>query len=132
MHIPVTGFAAAFCGLLLVLLAARVSQLRVRHQVALGDGGNRELTRAIRAHGNTAEHAPIFLLMSACYELQAGRTEPLIGVVALFLIGRLLFVWGLSRASINAARRCGAVLTYLPQLLIAVLLLIQLAGSLAA
>ncbi|MDP3859433.1 MAG: MAPEG family protein [Stagnimonas sp.] len=132
MPIPVTGLATALCGLLLVALAARVSQLRMRHRVALGDGGNAELGRAIRAHGNTAEHAPIFLLMSACSELLAGPTWLLAALVALFLLGRLLLVWGLVRAPINSARRNGAALTYLSQLLLALLLLVQLVRGFAA
>lgn len=129
MLIPVTGFATAFCGLLLVLLAARISLLRTRLKVALGDGGHKDLGRAIRAHGNTAEHAPIFLLMSACYELQGGYFAALVTLVALFLLGRLLLVWGLYRASINSARRNGALLTYLPQLVLAALLMVQVVSG---
>lgn len=132
MHIPVTGFATAICGLLLVLLALRVSRLRMRQRVALGDGGNAELNRAIRAHGNSAEHAPIFLLTSLCYELYAGSSWLLAGLVALFLFGRLSLSWGLSRASINGARRLGAGLTYFSQLALALALLTQLLRGLAA
>lgn len=132
MHIPVTGFATAFCGLLLVLLAARISLLRTRLKVALGDGGHKDLGRAIRAHGNTAEHAPIFLLMSACYEIYVGASWTLIGLVALFLLGRVLLVWGLYRASINSARRNGALLTYLPQLVLAVTLMVQVVAGVLA
>jgi uncharacterized membrane protein YecN with MAPEG domain len=132
MHIPVTGFAAAVCGLLLVLLALRVSQLRMRHGVALGDGGNAELNRAVRAHANSAEQAPIFLLMSLCYELYAGSSWLLIGLVALFLLGRLSLSWGLSRATINRARRLGASLSYFTQLALALALLTQLLRGLAA
>lgn len=61
--IPATALAAAVLGLLVVVLAARVSVLRVRHKVSLGDGDNRELARAIRAHGNTVEFVPLFLIM---------------------------------------------------------------------
>lgn len=132
MHIPVTGFATAVCGLLLVALALRVSQLRMRHGVALGDGGNAELNRAVRAHANSTEQAPIFLLMSLCYELYAGSSWLLIGLVALFLLGRLSLSWGLSRGNINRARRLGASLTYFTQLALALALLTQLLRGLAA
>ena len=132
MSIPVTGFATAFCGLLMVLLSVRISLLRMRLKVALGDGDHPELRRAIRAHGNTAEHAPIFLLMSACYELYVGASWHLIGLVAVFLLGRLMLVGGLYRAVISSARRNGALLTYLPQLLLALLLMAQVVGSLLA
>lgn len=65
MAITVTLALAAFCGLLLVGLALRVSALRMRHKVPFGDGGNTALMRAIRVHANTAEHAPVFVLAAA-------------------------------------------------------------------
>jgi len=130
MHIPVTGFAAAVCGLLLLFLAMRVSQLRLRHQVALGDGGIAELTRAIRAHANTMEQAPIFLLMSLCYEMYLGAGLSLMLLVAGFLFARLLFAWGLSTATVSPSRRLGAALTYLTQLGLALALLVQVVTTL--
>lgn len=130
MHIPVTGFAAGFCGLLLVLLAMRVSQLRMRLKVSLGDGGHAELARAIRAHGNTVEQAPIFLVMAACYEIYLGAGFAFIGLVAAFLLARVIFAWGLSTASRSLARRVGAGATYLSQLLLALLLLWQVVTTL--
>ena len=54
MAIPVTAALTGFCGLLLVVLAARISRLRLRHKIAWGDGGNTELMRAVRLHANTA------------------------------------------------------------------------------
>src|SRR5262245_54425056 len=69
MQIPVTAALAGFSGLLLVTLASRVSMLRMRHKVAFGDGGNPELMRAIRTHGNTAEYAPLFVLLVLAWEL---------------------------------------------------------------
>lgn len=130
MPIPVTGLAAAIAGLLLLLLALRVSQLRLRHKVSLGDKGIPELTRAIRVHGNTVEHVPVFLVQSACYELAAGASPLLIGSVVLFLLARLLFAWGLSRSSLSLARRAGAGLTYLAELVLSVALLVQVVSML--
>jgi len=125
MHIPVTGFAAAVCGLLLLFLAVRVSMLRLHHRVALGDGGISELTRAIRTHANTVEQVPIFLVQCACYEIYLGAGPFLMGLVGAFLLARLLFAWGLSRATLSLPRRFGAGLTYLAQLLLSIGLLTQ-------
>jgi len=130
MHIPVTGFAAAVCGLLLLFLAMRVSMLRMQHRVALGDGGVGELTRAIRAHANTMEQVPIFLLMSLCYEMYLGASLSLMLLVAGFLLARLLFAWGLSTATLSLSRRVGAGLTYLSQLGLALALLVQVVTTL--
>lgn len=125
MSIPVTGLAAALCGLLLLLLALRISQLRLRHKVSLGDKGIPELLRAIRVHGNTVEHVPVFLIQCACYELAAGRDALLTGCVVLFLLARVVFAWGLSRSSLSLARRAGASLTYVVELVLPVALLVQ-------
>lgn len=125
MHIPVTAFAAAVCGLLLVFLAVRISMLRLHHKVSLGDGGIAELGRAVRAHGNTMEQVPIFLIQCACYEIYLGAGFFLMGLVAAFLLARLLFAWGLSRQTLSSARRIGAGLTYLTQVLLSLALLAQ-------
>ena len=130
MPIPVTGLAAAISGLLLLLLALRVSQLRLRHKVSLGDKGIPELLRAIRVHGNTVEHVAVFLIQSACYELSSGSSPLLIGCVALFLGARLIFAWGLSRSSLSLARRAGAGFTYLAELVLSVALLVQAVNTL--
>ena len=123
MQIPVTAACAALCGLLILTLGVRVTKLRLRHRVALGDGGEPALMRAIRVHGNTVEFVPIFLILSLCYELYAGANWALITVVALFLLGRLSFAVGLSLSLLHPLRRIGAALSYLTLLLISVLLL---------
>jgi len=122
MAIPVTVALAAFCGLLLVALASRVSLLRLRHQIAFGDGGNPALMRAIRTHGNTAEHAPAFLLLALASELAAGTTGLLVGAAALFVAARLLFTAGVLGRGLHLLRMAGALGTYLAQLLLAVAL----------
>lgn len=122
MQIPVTAATTALCALLVVFLAMRVSRLRLRHGIALGDGGNGDLLRAIRAHANTVEFAPMFLLLSLCYELYAGASLLLILLDAGFVLGRLSFAWGLSQRAVHPARRLGAGLSYLTTLLLALLL----------
>jgi len=124
MQIPVTAATAALCALLIVGLGLRVSVLRLRHRIALGDGGNVPLLRAIRVHANTVEYVPMFVLLSLCYELYAGANVFLVLLDAGFVIGRLSFAWGLSVASIHPARRIGALLSYLTTALLALLLLI--------
>jgi len=122
MAIPVTVALAAFCGLLLVGLASRVSMLRMRHKVPFGDGGNPALMRAIRTHGNTAEHAPIFVLLALAYELSRGATGLLLGVAALFAVSRVLFTIGVLGRGLHLWRMAGAGGTYFAQLLLALAL----------
>ena len=122
MAIPVTAALAAFCGLLLVGLASRVSFLRLTHKIAFGDGGNPALMRAIRTHGNTAEHAPVFLLLALVTELTAGTTGVLTGAAVLFVASRLLFTVGVLGRGLHLLRMAGAMGTYLSQLVLAVAL----------
>ncbi len=123
MQIPVTAATAALCALLVIGLGLRVSSLRLRHRIALGDGGNATLMRAIRVHANTVEYVPMFVLLSLCYELYAGANAFLIALDGGFVFGRLAFAWGLSVATIHPARRLGALLSYGTTALLALLLL---------
>ena len=119
MAIPVTAALAAFCGLLLVALASRVSLLRFRLKIPFGDGGNPALMRAIRTHGNTTEHAPIFLLLALAWELSRGGDGFLVGVAVLFVASRLLFTAGVLGRGLHLLRMVGAGGTYAAQLLLA-------------
>lgn len=93
---PITAVYASLLALLFVALCARVIKLRRRFQVALGDGGEPELLRAIRAQGNFAEYVPLALLLIALAESAgaAGLWVHLLGL--LLLLGRGLHAWGVS------------------------------------
>ena len=122
MAIPVTAALAAFCGLLLVGLASRVSFLRFSLKIPFGDGGNPALMRAIRTHGNTTEHAPIFLLLALAWEVARGSTAFLVGIAALFVVSRLLFTVGVLGRGLHVLRMAGAGGTYVAQFVLAVAL----------
>ena len=124
MAIPVTAALAAFCGLLLVGLATRVSMLRMRHKIAFGDGGNPALMRAIRTHGNTTEHAPLFLLLALAWELTRGSTPLLLAAAGTFVLARVLFTVGVLGRGLHLLRMAGAGLTYLAQVALAAGLLL--------
>ena len=123
MHIPATVVLTGLCALLLVFQSTHISILRVRHKVSIGDGGVNPLMRAIRLHGNTAEHVPIYLLMSAVYELSFGTSTLLLALNGSFLLARLLFAWGMLTKTFTRRRQIGALATYLTQLILAVALL---------
>lgn len=123
MSIPVTAVSAALLGVMLAGLAARISQLRVRHKVQWGDGGNQELLRTVRAHGNTAEHAPIFLLLALAYELSAGSSVFLMIGCGAFVAARVLFVAGLLGRGLHVLRMVGALFTYFLQAALSLALL---------
>ena len=54
---------AGLLGLLAVALTVHVGRMRTRKKIFLGDGGDPEMTAAIRAHGNLLEVAPLALIL---------------------------------------------------------------------
>ncbi|MES1198711.1 MAG: MAPEG family protein [Pseudomonadota bacterium] len=115
--------AAIYAGiniLLLLLLAYLVVRARQTHKVALGDGGNKAVLHAVRAHANAAEYipaglvgllilalldpaAPVWLLHAAGISLTAGRISHAIG---------------LHTGTLNIGRTGGIALTWIAYLLI--------------
>ncbi|HEX4883315.1 MAG TPA: MAPEG family protein, partial [Casimicrobiaceae bacterium] len=109
----VTALYAGAIGVLLIVLAALVSRLRRARKVGLGDGGDRDLQRAIRVHGNAVEWALPGLALLLVAELN--RAAPLllhacgIAIVA----GRVLHAFGLSRTGgVSFGRFVGSGLSW--------------------
>jgi uncharacterized protein len=92
MTVPVTAFTAAVCAIMLLILAIDTVRHRMRAQAAFGDA---KLISASRAHANLAEHAPIVLIMMGCLELAHAYHPLLMGLGALFLLGRVAHIFGL-------------------------------------
>ena len=80
----VTALYAGLNALILMWLAAEVVSRRRSRSVSLGDGGDKELGKVIRAHGNAAETIPIALILLALAELFGAPA------VALHIAGVLL------------------------------------------
>ena len=122
-----TEAAAIYIGLniaLLVVLGAMVVGRRVAARVSLGDGGDDKLNLRIRVHGNATEYAPAFMvgLFLAASMGMAVWLVHLLG--AAFTLGRLSHAIGLGNG-IAPARSIGMVLTWLPMLAVAGLLVWQ-------
>lgn len=54
---------AGLLGVLAALLTLNVGRMRGRKKIFLGDGGDPEMIKAIRAHGNLIELTPLILLL---------------------------------------------------------------------
>jgi hypothetical protein len=50
-------------GIMIFVMSVNVSRMRMDAQVSLGDGGNKDLNRAIRIHGNAVESVPLALVL---------------------------------------------------------------------
>ncbi len=117
MPLPVTAFVAAVCAIMLVVTAIDTVRHRLRSKNAFGDGGDAKLISASRAHGNLAEHAPIVILLIAMLEMAKANHLLLMGIGALFLIGRAAHIVGLYTPSepgkAPVPRQIGVVATWL-------------------
>ncbi|HWP94965.1 MAG TPA: MAPEG family protein [Gammaproteobacteria bacterium] len=123
--VPITALYAVPLALLVVALSARVSLLRRRHRVGLGDGGLPVLAQAIRAHGNAVENIPLALALMALLELNGGPSALLHTFGVWFVAARLIHAIGLTRsAGASLPRLFGAGSTLLILLGLALLNLV--------
>ena len=110
--VPITAVYASLLGLLVVLLSLVVVKLRRSLRIGIGDGGNRDLQRAIRVQGNATEYIPLFLILLAAFELNRGAPIFLHTMGAVFFLGRMLHAWGLyGTAGASTARVMGTIAT---------------------
>ena len=105
--LPITLTVAAAAAVLHIWLAARVSQLRARHKVSIGDGGNEALIRRMRAHANYGENMPVVLILLGLLELGGGDARILWGASILFILSRILHGFGMDRQSPSRPRALG-------------------------
>jgi hypothetical protein len=96
-----TPIYAAILGLGFVGLSFLTLRLRRQNKIALGDGGNPQLLRAIRVHSNFAEYVPIALILIYMTE-SIGAPIYLIHFLGISLLsGRLSHAWGVSQENEN-------------------------------
>lgn len=120
----VTAVYAAMFGLFAAFLTVRVIMNRVKSGVTAGDGGKAELSQAIRAHANFAEHVPLALLLIAFAEAAGAPVLAIHGLGGLLLIARLANAWGLSHSlGPTTGRQAGAGMTVFVTLIASLLIL---------
>ncbi len=121
--LPITLTIAGAAAIMNVWLGLRVSLLRRRHGVSIGDGGKAQIATRMRAHANYVEYTPFFLILLALVELARG-SEPWLWLVAiLFILGRLAHPLGMDRPGANLLRIAGIAVTWLGLLALAAIAL---------
>lgn len=117
-------YIAAILALLLIGLSLNISRLRMRHQVAFGDGGKPDLIKAVRAHGNSMEQTLLFIVLLYLGEATGQIGGPLTAALGFaFIMLRVLYCTGLF-ARILLLRQASHALTMLVLLSVTLLLLI--------
>ncbi len=90
--LQVTTWVVVALTVLITVLSLQVSRLRLRHRVTWGDGGHKDLSVAIRTHGNTLEQSLLFLTMLLCHALLPAASAGAVAVTGgMFVAARLLY-----------------------------------------
>ena len=108
--IEIVAVYAAINLLLVVLLAFRVIGSRMTNKISLGAGGNEDMERRIRSHGNAIENIPSLLIAMVILAAMAAPIWSIHLVGVLLTAGRFFHAFGLS-SSVMIARQIGTVLT---------------------
>lgn len=112
MHI--TPIYAGLLALVYLLLSYRVIQKRGKGGPSLGDGGDADMLRRIRGHGNFSEYVPFILVMLVMLELGNQPDALLHALGATLVVARVLHGYALSfTSSFTFGRFWGTALTFL-------------------
>lgn len=128
----IVGLYAAILTIIYFLLSARVNRFRLSTKTLVGDGGNKDLERAIRVHGNFSENVlfSLFLL----FLLETSNFVPTQIVHALgasLVLARMLHIYALNTQDPNDhstapwCRIMGSLINGSINLLIAIFLVIS-------
>ena len=122
MSVSITALYAGILALIFVALGINVTRHRVKRRVALGDGGNPEMLRMIRLHGNAAEYIPFAVVLMALYEINGGWHTALHVIGIVLIVARVLQSWNMwTTENAGFGRRTGQGLTWLSILALALL-----------
>jgi uncharacterized membrane protein YecN with MAPEG domain len=125
--IHAAGLWSGLSVILLLVLSGLTSANRRKHRVSIGDGGNASVAAASRAFGNAAEYIPIALIALALLALSGYPVWSIHLIGGAFVLGRVLHAVGMFRTVAGRPprieRMAGMLLTYLPLLASAVMLI---------
>ncbi len=107
----ITPLYAALAAAVMIVLSLRVIGVRRSRQLAIGDGGDEDMARRIRAQGNFAEYTPLALLLILLLELGGAPAWQLHLLGAALILGRIVHAWSLTARSTNG-RVAGMILTF--------------------
>jgi uncharacterized membrane protein YecN with MAPEG domain len=125
MLLPITATVASVLTFLYIGLSARVIQGRMKGEgpeIGVKDEGD-EFFRVVRAHANFSEYTPLFLILLGLLELADAPSLFVSLLGGTFIIGRISHWYGLTETGRLRFRTLGMVLTLMPLLGAAILLL---------
>ena len=114
MILPITLTVAGAAALINIWLMIRVGQVRSSEKVSIGDGGNENVIRRMRAHSNYIESAPFVVLLVAAIELASTTSPTWLWIVSgVYLLGRVAHGVGVDDGKFGKGRMIGTLITML-------------------
>jgi len=108
----ITALSAIFAAGLHAFLSLRVSLIRNASGIPFGVAGDKRLRARVRAHGNFAENAPLFLVPLGISEIAGAEPEILWFLASVFAVARAAHAAGLEADQPrNPGRLLGGMLT---------------------
>ncbi len=124
--------AALYIGLNILLklgLAFRVIFIRRNQSIGLGDGGDKTMQRAIRAHANATEYMPLAMIGLIALTGVGYPIWVIHGLGILFTFGRGLHAYGLSgNSGVSFGRFYGTICSTFSMALMALLCIFAIFG----
>ena len=112
MILQTTLCLAAAAALINFWLGFRIGQVRGATKISVGDGGNEQLLRRMRAQANFIETAPLMLILIGLVEASGKGGAWLAPVGAAFMLGRVLHGIGMD-GKLMWGRMVGTLTAYL-------------------
>lgn len=127
MQIPITAFYASLLAALYIYLAIMVIAQRRNSRVGLGDGGDKHMLQAMRAHGNFVEYVPFALILMLIAEMNGANSYLLHACGWWLIVARLLHAYGVRHHFAASWQRfSGTLSTFLIYLILIIANLIPL------
>lgn len=120
MYLPISLAAAAAAAFLNLWLSIRVGMVRQAKKISIGDGGDEELIRRMRAQANFIENTPIVLILVAVIEASRPANPWLAASATVYILARIAHGIGMDGGPFRTSRMVGTMLTMLTLLVLGV------------
>lgn len=111
--LPVTLAAAAAAAILNIWLMVRIGQVRSAAKVFVGDDGDENVIRRMRAQANFVENTPFVLILIAAIELSGKGGQWLAYVAGLFILAHVAHAFGMDGGALGKGRTIGTIVSML-------------------
>nr|WP_295632717.1 MAPEG family protein [Novosphingobium sp.] len=127
MLLKTTLCLAAAAVLINFWLSMRIGKLRTTLKISVGDGGNEQVMRRMRAQANFVENVPLSLILFAAIEAAGKGGMWLAPLGAVYMIGRICHAIGMD-GNFSAGRPIGMITTMVPNLALVVVAVLTALG----